>query len=95
MYIVGKEKGFLLAKLGAWELKENIYINNLGKVKSVTDAKKANMSSKWLNKLQLPRDGIEEWDLEESKSKENVEKILEALQPDTQQLQSLIIYGSI
>ncbi|KAG4938568.1 hypothetical protein JHK85_045319 [Glycine max] len=46
MYIVGKEKGFLLAKLGAWELKENIYINNLGKVKSVTDAKKANMSSK-------------------------------------------------
>ena len=56
------------------------------KVKSVMDAKQANMSRKQLNSLSLSWDRNEEFELQE-----NVGEILEALQPDTHQLQSLIM----
>ncbi|KAG5067990.1 hypothetical protein JHK85_000367 [Glycine max] len=46
------------------------------------DAKQANMSRKQLNSLSLSWDRNEEFELQE-----NVGEILEALQPDTQQLQ--------
>jgi len=57
-------------------------------MKSVTDGKEANLSNKQLNKLYLS------WDEnKESKLQQNVEEILGALQPDTQQLQSLTLQG--
>ncbi|KAK7380653.1 hypothetical protein VNO78_33168 [Psophocarpus tetragonolobus] len=84
MYIVGKETGFLLAELGLLKLKGDLHIKNLGNVTSVMDAKEANMSQKQLNRLFFTwgRD-------DESELQENVEQILEVLQPQTQQLQAL------
>ncbi|GAU47642.1 hypothetical protein TSUD_238610 [Trifolium subterraneum] len=88
MYVVGKEKGLLLAELQQLNLKGDLYIKHLERVKSVMDAKEANMSSKHLNKL------LFSWERnEESLSQENTEEILEALQPLTQQLQSLGVRG--
>jgi hypothetical protein len=88
MYIVGKEKGLLLAELQQLNIKGDLYIKHLERVKSVIDAKEANMSSKHLNKLLLS------WERnEESLSQENTEEILEALQPITEQLQSLGVGG--
>ncbi|KAL2662131.1 hypothetical protein AAZX31_02G024500 [Glycine max] len=87
-YYIGKEKGFLLEELRPLKLKGGLHIKHMGKVKSVLDAKEANMSSKQLNRLSLS------WDRnEESELQENMEEILEALQPDTQQLQSLTVLG--
>ncbi|XP_061376562.1 putative disease resistance protein RGA1 [Gastrolobium bilobum] len=88
MYFVSKEKGFLLAELGRLNLKGVLHIKNLERVKSVMDAKDANMSSKQLNTLLLS------WGRnEESEVQENVEQILEVLQPHTQQLQNLGVGG--
>ncbi|KAJ1375286.1 Virus X resistance protein-like, coiled-coil domain [Sesbania bispinosa] len=74
MYIVGKERGFLLAELGGLNLKGELLIEHLERVKSVMDAKEANMSSKHLNHLELLWESYEE-----SQSQENVEQILEVL----------------
>eukprot|EP00256_Glycine_max_P045444 XP_006597652.2 LOW QUALITY PROTEIN: disease resistance protein RGA2 [Glycine max] len=80
-FFVGKERGFRLEELGPLKLKGDLDIKHLGNVKSVRDSKEANMPSKQLNKLRLS------WDKnEDSELQENVEEILEVLQPDTQQL---------
>nr|KYP41900.1 Putative disease resistance protein RGA3 [Cajanus cajan] len=86
MYIVGKESGFLLEELEALNLKGELFIKNMEKVKSVMDAKKVNMSNKKLNLLRFKWARNEEFELQN-----NVEQILEVLQPDTQQLQRLIV----
>ncbi|KAK2442032.1 putative disease resistance protein RGA3 [Trifolium repens] len=88
LYIVGKKKGFLLEELGQLNLKGDIYIRHLERVKSVMNAKEANMSSKNFKQLRLS------WERdEESNLQENVEEILEVLQPQTQQLQTLGVQG--
>ncbi|RDX85404.1 putative disease resistance protein RGA4, partial [Mucuna pruriens] len=87
-YFVGKERGFLLTELGSLKLKGDLSILHLGKVKSVMDAKEANMSSKKLKRLFLSWDGNEESELQE-----NVEQILEVLQPHTQHLRTLKVVG--
>ncbi|KAL2349365.1 hypothetical protein Fmac_003365 [Flemingia macrophylla] len=87
VYFVGKEKGFNLEELGPLKLKGDLCITRLEKVQSVMDAKKAKMSSKQLNMLWLS------WGTnEESELQENVEQILEELQPDIQQLHSLSLF---
>ncbi|ESW05124.1 hypothetical protein PHAVU_011G154032 [Phaseolus vulgaris] len=87
-YLVGRERRFHLAELGSLKLKGYLQIKHLEKVKSVRDAKEAKLSNKELKKLYLS------WDEnEESELQENVEEILGALQPDTQQLQSLTLQG--
>lgn len=80
-YYFGKERWFLLEELGPLKLKKGIHIKHMEKVKSVMDAKHANMSRKQLNSLSFSWDRNEEFELQE-----NVGEILEALQPDTQQL---------
>ncbi|CAL5188907.1 unnamed protein product [Lathyrus oleraceus] len=88
MYVVGKKKGFLLAELGQMNLKGSLCIKHLERVKSVMSAKEANMLRKQVNNLEL------EWKInEESQLQENVEEILEVLEPQTQQLQSLTVKG--
>ncbi|PNY14731.1 resistance protein [Trifolium pratense] len=87
-YIVGEESGFLLEELGQLNLQGELHIKHLERVKSVTDAKKANMSRKNLNQLWLS------WERNEvSRQQENVEQILEALQPYAQQLYSFGVGG--
>ncbi|KAK7407276.1 hypothetical protein VNO78_09055 [Psophocarpus tetragonolobus] len=87
-YFIGYKRGLHLAELGALKLKGDLHIRHMGKVKSIMDAKDANMSSKQLNKLWLS------WDRnEESKLQENVKEILEELKPDTQQLECLGVKG--
>ncbi|KAK7334619.1 hypothetical protein VNO80_26379 [Phaseolus coccineus] len=87
-YVVGNERGFLLAELGGMKLKEDLDMKHLERVKSVDDAREGNMSSKRLKELRLS------WDKnEETKLGENAEKILEVLQPDTEQLVSLTVIG--
>ncbi|KAG4926673.1 hypothetical protein JHK85_053159 [Glycine max] len=88
MYFVGKKRGFRLAELGALKLKGCLHIKHLERVKSVTDAKEANMPSKKLKQLWLS------WDLSWAKNhpselQENFEQILDVLQPHTQQLLTL------
>ncbi|KAI5381667.1 hypothetical protein KIW84_023344 [Lathyrus oleraceus] len=88
MYVVGKKKGFLLAELGQMKLKGSLCIKHLERVKSVMSAKEANMLRKQVKNLEL------EWKInEESQLQENVEEILEVLEPQTQQLQSLRVRG--
>ncbi|GAU47909.1 hypothetical protein TSUD_238760 [Trifolium subterraneum] len=88
IYIVGKEKGFHLKELGQLKLKGDLQIKHLERVKSVTDAKEANISRKNLNRLWLS------WDTNEaSQLQENVEQILEVLQPHAQQLHSFGVEG--
>ncbi|RDX99553.1 putative disease resistance protein RGA4, partial [Mucuna pruriens] len=85
-YFVGKERGFLLEELGSLKLKESHHITRLERVKSVMDAREANMLSKQLNQLWLS------WNINEES--ELQEEILEAIQPNnTQQLQSLTVTG--
>ncbi|GAU49910.1 hypothetical protein TSUD_238840 [Trifolium subterraneum] len=89
MYVVGKKKGFLLSELGQLNLKGELHIKHLERVKSVEDAKEANMLSKHLSQLQLS------WErTEDSQLQENVENILEVLEPaHTQNLQGLSLQG--
>ncbi|XP_050905593.1 putative disease resistance protein RGA4 [Lathyrus oleraceus] len=88
MYVVGKKKGFLLAELGQMNFKGSLCIKHLERVKSVMSAKEANMLRKQVNNLEL------EWEInEDSQLQENVEEILEVLEPQTQQLQSLTVRG--
>lgn len=88
IYIVGKKRGSLLEELGQLTLEGELHIKHLEKVKSATDATKANMSRKHLNQLRLS------WERnEESQLQENVEQILEVLQPHTQKLYSLGVGG--
>ncbi|KAK7252350.1 hypothetical protein RIF29_36221 [Crotalaria pallida] len=88
MYIVGKEEGFLLAELRQLNIKGELHIKQLEKVKSVMDAKDANMASKQLNKLALS------WGRnQESQLQGNVEQIIEMLQPQPQHLQKLGVGG--
>ncbi|KAJ1391667.1 Virus X resistance protein-like, coiled-coil domain [Sesbania bispinosa] len=90
MYIVNNKRGFLLAELGQLNLKGELHIKHLERVKSVTDVKEANIASKQLNQLYLS------WERnQESQIQENVELILEVLQPHTQQLQTLGVGGYI
>ncbi|XP_050905575.1 putative disease resistance protein RGA1 isoform X2 [Lathyrus oleraceus] len=87
-YVVGKKKGFLLAELGQMNLKGSLYIKHLERVKSVMSAKEANMVRKHVSNLEL------EWRTnEDSQLQENVEEILEVLEPQSQQLQSLTVRG--
>jgi len=87
-YVVGNERGFLLAELGGMKLKEDLDMKHLERVKSADEAREGNMSSKRLKELRLS------WDKnEETKLEENAEKILEVLQPDTEQLVSLAVIG--
>jgi len=81
MYLVGEERGFLLAELGPLKLKTDLEIKHVERVKSVNDAKDASTSSKQLNKLTLTweRSGEEEL-------KGNDEELLEALEPCTETL---------
>ncbi|CAJ2647967.1 putative disease resistance protein RGA4 [Trifolium pratense] len=88
IYVVGKKIGYLLEELGQLNLKGELHIKHLERVKSVAQAKEANMSSKHLNQLRLS------WGRNEgSQLQENVEKILEVLQPHTQQLDFLGVGG--
>ncbi|CAK8536972.1 unnamed protein product [Lathyrus sativus] len=88
MYVVGRKKGFHLAELGQMNLKGSLYIKYLERVESVMDAKEANMLRKQVNNLEL------EWEInEDSQLQENVEEILEVLQPQIQQLQCLVVVG--
>ncbi|KAK7367921.1 hypothetical protein VNO80_09941 [Phaseolus coccineus] len=87
-YIVGNERGFLLAELGGMKLKEDLDMKHLERVKSVGDAMEANMSSKRLKELRLSWDNYEE-----TKLGEYAEKILKVFQPDTEQLVSLTVTG--
>ncbi|XP_057448409.1 putative disease resistance protein RGA3 [Lotus japonicus] len=90
MYLVGDEKGFHLSELGPLNLKGELHIKHLERVKNAMAAREGNMSSKHLNHLRLS------WGRnEESQSQENVEQILEVLQPHTQQLQTLVVEGYI
>jgi len=87
MYVVGKKKGSLLEELGQLNFEvDRFHIKHLERVKSVEDAKEANMLSKHVNSFWLS------WD-KESELQENVEKILEVLQPYIQQLQELRVEG--
>jgi len=87
-YIVGKKTGFLLEELGLLNLKGELHVKHLERVKSVTDAKKANLSRKNLNRVWLS------WERNEvSQLQENVEQILEVLQPSAQQLYSFGVGG--
>jgi hypothetical protein len=87
-YIVGEENGFLLEKLGQLNLQGQLHIKHLERVKSVTDAKKANITRKHLNQLWLS------WERNEvSQLQENIEQILEALHPYAQKLYSLGVGG--
>ncbi|KAL5100463.1 hypothetical protein RYX36_004790 [Vicia faba] len=87
-YVVGKKKGFLLAELGQMNLKGTLCITHLERVISVVNAKEANMLRKHLNSLELS------WERnEDSQLQENVEEILEVLQPQTQQLQRMVVSG--
>ena len=88
LYVVGKKRGFLLAELRQMNLKGDLCIKHLERVKSVMSAKEANMSSKHVSNLQL------QWERnEDSQLQENVEEIIEMLQPQTQQLQRLTVVG--
>ncbi|CAK8536971.1 unnamed protein product [Lathyrus sativus] len=88
MYVVGKKKGFHLAELGQLNLKGSLCIKHLERVESVMDANEANMLRKQVNNLKL------EWEInEEFQLQENVEEILEVLEPQTQQLQKLRVRG--
>jgi len=87
MYVVGWGSGYLLSELGKLNFKvDKLDITNLERVQSVKDAKEANMLSKHVNCLRL-RWGIT------ILVQENVEQILEVLQPYPQQLQELWVNG--
>ncbi|KAK4261270.1 hypothetical protein QN277_004293 [Acacia crassicarpa] len=87
IYIVGTQKGFLLAELRNLKLEGALHIRHLERVRSLTDAKEANLADKHLNELVLS------WERnEESQSEENDEHILEDLQPHSQ-LKILLIGG--
>ncbi|KAI5437148.1 hypothetical protein KIW84_023321 [Lathyrus oleraceus] len=88
MYVVGKEKGFLLAELGQMNLIGDLSISHLERVKSVMNAKEANMLRKHVNNLKLSWERNEETQLQE-----NVEEIFEVLEPQTKKLQSLRVRG--
>lgn len=88
MYIVGKTSGFLLAELGQMNLNRDLYIKHLERITSVMNAKEANMLRKHVKLLRLS------WERnEESHLQENVEEILEVLQPQTKQLECLEVIG--
>ena len=89
MYVVGKGSGYLLSELGQLNFKvDKLDITNLERVESVKDAKEANMLSKHVNCLRL------RWESNiVSLLQENVEQILEVLQPYPQQLQELWVEG--
>ncbi|KAL9328097.1 hypothetical protein ACSQ67_003100 [Phaseolus vulgaris] len=88
MYLVGEERGFLLAELGPLKLKRDLDIKHLERVKSINDAKEANISSKQLNRLTLRWKGFRKGEVEG-----NDEKVLEALEPCRETLMSLIVEG--
>ncbi|XP_027361339.1 putative disease resistance protein RGA4 [Abrus precatorius] len=87
-YIIGDKRGFLLTELGRLNLKGELLIKHLERVKRVGDAQEANMSTKHLNSLLLS------WNInEESELQEKAEQILEVLQPRTEQLETLVVGG--
>ncbi|XP_028789552.1 putative disease resistance protein RGA3 [Neltuma alba] len=78
-YIVGTQNGFLLAELRNLKLKGTLHIRHLERLRSVMDAKEANLADKHLTELVLS------WERnEESPLQENDELILEDLQPHSQ-----------
>ncbi|KAI9073423.1 hypothetical protein K1719_044608 [Acacia pycnantha] len=86
-YIVGTQKGFFLAELRNLKLKGVLHIRHLERLRSVMDAKEANLADKNLIDLVLS------WERNEgSQLEENDEHILEDLQPHSQ-LKMLSIGG--
>ncbi|MED6179500.1 hypothetical protein PIB30_001798 [Stylosanthes scabra] len=76
IYIVGKKRGLRLAELGQLCLRGELHIKNLDRVRNAADAKEANLKGKQLDELKLS------WGRnEESKLQQNVDQILEALEP--------------
>ncbi|XP_028754372.1 putative disease resistance protein RGA1 [Neltuma alba] len=86
-YVVDVQEGFLLEEVENLNLEGTLSIKRLERVTSETDARKARLADKRLNKLELS------WERnEQSQLQENEEKILEVLQPHAQ-LKSLIVKG--
>ncbi|KAI4353299.1 hypothetical protein L6164_002258 [Bauhinia variegata] len=79
LYVASSKRGSLLAELKHLKLKGEIHIKHLERVKSVMDAKEANLAAKQLDGMLLSwdRDGT-------SELQENVEQILTALEPHPQ-----------
>jgi hypothetical protein len=53
IFVVGKKRGYLLEELGQLNLKGELHVKNLERVKIEAHAKEANMSCKHLNQLRL------------------------------------------
>ncbi|KAI9125091.1 hypothetical protein K1719_003707 [Acacia pycnantha] len=86
-YIVGKGPGLRIGEVGRLNLQNNLTIEHLERVRSVIDAKEANLVSKKLKELSLL------WDANiESSMQENAEQMLEALEPHAK-LSSLHVEG--
>ncbi|XP_057758803.1 putative disease resistance protein RGA3 isoform X1 [Arachis stenosperma] len=76
IYIVGKKKGLRLDELAQLCLRGELHIKNLERVTNAADAKEANLMGKQLDVLKLS------WGRnEQSKLLQNVDQILEALEP--------------
>ncbi|XP_054823664.1 disease resistance protein RGA2-like isoform X1 [Prosopis cineraria] len=86
-YIVGRGQGFHINELVCLNLKNNLTIEHLERVKRAIDAKEANLASKQLKELSLS------WGANlESNMQENIEQMLEALEPHAK-LSSLHVEG--
>ncbi|KAI4353297.1 hypothetical protein L6164_002256 [Bauhinia variegata] len=79
VYVASNKRGSLLAELKHLKLKGEIHIKHLERVTCVMDAKEANLAAKQLDGMLVSwdRDGA-------SELQENVEQILEALEPHPQ-----------
>ncbi|CAL0311986.1 unnamed protein product [Lupinus luteus] len=88
IYIVGKQRGLLLAELGQLNLTGELHIKHMERVKNVMAVRDANLKSKHLSILVLS------WDRnEESQVQYNVEQIIEALHPHPKELRTFRVEG--
>ncbi|KAI4313471.1 hypothetical protein L6164_026450 [Bauhinia variegata] len=77
IFTIGRKKGFLLDELKHLNLKGELHIKHLERIRSVMDAKQVNLADKDLHELLLS------WGRnDESELQQNVEHILEALKPN-------------
>ncbi|KAI4313510.1 hypothetical protein L6164_026485 [Bauhinia variegata] len=77
IFTIGRKKGFLLDELKHLNLKGELHIKHLERIRSVMDAKEVNLADKDLHELLLS------WGRnDESELQQNVEHILEALKPN-------------
>ncbi|KAI4313473.1 hypothetical protein L6164_026452 [Bauhinia variegata] len=77
IFTIGRKKGFLLDELKQLNLKGELHIKHLERIRSVMDAEEANLADKDLHELLLSWGRNDESELEQ-----NVEHILEALKPN-------------